>query len=146
MIELCAKSGLRPPEFRQDAGSFVQTLWRPVQSDSTEENVTAQVIASHNVLINESLQELAEALSITVAQVTAQVEKLLGAVTNTALSLEELQSVTGIKHREHLRKTYVEPLITSGWIERTIPDKPTSRLQRYRITENGRTWLTARKQ
>jgi ATP-dependent DNA helicase RecG len=146
MIELCAESGLRPPEFRQDAGSFIQTLWRPVQSDSTEENVTAQVIASHNVLINESLQELAEALSITVAQVTAQVEKLLGAVTNTALSREELQSVTGIKHREHLRKTYLEPLITSGWIERTIPDKPTSRLQRYRITEKGRTWLTARKQ
>ena len=43
MIELCAESGLRPPEFRQDAGSFIQTLWRPVQSGSTEENVTAQV-------------------------------------------------------------------------------------------------------
>jgi len=150
MIELCAESGLRPPEFRQDGGSFIQTLWRPVQSGSTEENVTAQVTASNNLLINKSLQDLAEALSITVAQVnaqvTAQVEKLLGAVMNGALSREELQSVTGIKHREHLRKTYLEPLITSGWIERTIPDKPTSRLQKYRITDKGRTWLTERKQ
>ena len=150
MIELCAESGLRPPEFRQDAGSFIQTLWRPVQADSTEESVTAQVTASNNVLINKSLEELAEALSIPVAQVTAQVtaqvEKLLGAVMNSALSRKELQSVTGIKHREHLRKAYIDLLITSGWIERTIPDKPTSRLQKYWITEKGRTWLTERKQ
>ncbi len=150
MIELCAESGLRPPEFRQDAGSFIQTLWRPVQSSSTEENVTAQVTASHNVLINKSLDELAEALSIHVAQVTAQVtaqvEKLLRAVINSALSREELQSVIGIKHREHLRKTYLEPLITSGWIERTIPDKPRSSLQKYRATAKGRIWLIERNQ
>ncbi len=80
------------------------------------------------------------------AQVTAQVEKLLGAVISSILSREELQSVTGIKHREHLRKTYLEPLITSGWIERTIPDKPTSSLQKYRVTEKGRTWLAEIKQ
>lgn len=79
-------------------------------------------------------------------QVTAQVEKLLGAVINSTLSREELQSVTGIKHREHLRKTCLEPLITSGWIERTIPDKPTSSLQKYRVTEKGRTWLAEIKQ
>ncbi|MEI6652566.1 MAG: hypothetical protein WCL42_08320, partial [Chlorobiaceae bacterium] len=125
-------------------------LWRPVQSGSTEENVTAQVTASNNLLINRPLEELAEALFIPVAQVTAQVtaqvEKLLGAVINSPLSREELQSVTGIKHREHLRKTYLDPLITSGWIERTIPDKPTSSLQKYRATEKGRTWLTQRRE
>ncbi len=117
MIELCAASGLRPPEFRQDAGSFIQTLWRPVQSGSTEKSIAAQVTVSHNIFINKSLEEIAETLSVTVAQVTAQViaqvEILLGAVINSAMSREELQSVTGIKHREHLRKTYLEPLITS---------------------------------
>jgi hypothetical protein len=45
------------------------------------------------------------------------------------------QSVTGIKHREHLRKAH---------IGRTISDKPTSHLQKYRITEKGRTRLTER--
>jgi hypothetical protein len=74
-----------------------------------------------NVLINGSLEELSEALSIPVAQVTAQVEKLPGALMNSAQSREELQPVTGIKHWEHLRKASIEPLITSGWIERTIP-------------------------
>jgi hypothetical protein len=38
MIKLCRVAGVRAPEFRQDGGQFVQTLWRPkavvaVQSD-----------------------------------------------------------------------------------------------------------------
>ena len=34
MINLCAKAGLPSPEFRQDGGQFIQTLWRP--KDATE--------------------------------------------------------------------------------------------------------------
>jgi len=54
---------------------------------------------NNGVLIHKSLEALAEALSITVVQVTTQVEKFPGAVINLALSREELQSVTRIKHR-----------------------------------------------
>ncbi len=36
---------------------------------------------------------------------------------------------------------YLEPLLTAGWLERTLPDKPTSPNQRYRIGEAGRAWL-----
>jgi ATP-dependent DNA helicase RecG len=50
---------------------------------------------------------------------------------------EELQSATGIKDREHFRKKYLLPLIEAGWLERTIPDKPNSRLQKYRLTAAG---------
>jgi len=30
-------------------------------------------------------------------------------------------------------------------VELTIPDKPDSRLQRYRLTAKGQAWLSARK-
>lgn len=50
-----------------------------------------------------------------------------------------------LAHREHFRKAYLEPLVTAGWLERTIPDKPTSPNQKYRLTEKGRAWLIARK-
>ena len=66
---------------------------------------------------------------------------MLGATANEAKSREELQIATGMIDREHFRKAYVEPLVTAGWLERTIPDKPTSRLQKYRLAAKGGDWL-----
>ena len=38
----------------------------------------------------------------------------------------------------------LRPLMDAGWIEMTIPDKPTSRMQRYRTTAAGREVLAGR--
>jgi len=32
-------------------------------------------------------------------------------------------------------------MLAAGLIERTLPGKPNSRLQKYRLTAQGRTWL-----
>lgn len=53
--------------------------------------------------------------------------------------------VAGIKDREHFRKDYLEPLLASGWVEMTIPDKPRSSKQRYKTTALGRKVLRKRK-
>jgi ATP-dependent DNA helicase RecG len=37
----------------------------------------------------------------------------------------------------------VRKMVANGLIEFTIPDKPTSRLQKYRLTHKGRAWLDA---
>jgi len=143
MIARCKKAGLPTPEFRQEGGQFIQKLSRP--NPAVTPQVTPQVDSGRNLLKEQSLQELASALGLTIAQVTpqvtAQVEKVLGATANEARSREELQTATGMMDREHFRKAYVEPLVTAGWLERTIPDKPTSRLQKYRLTAKGRDWL-----
>jgi DNA-binding HxlR family transcriptional regulator len=54
------------------------------------------------------------------------------------LKSSEIQALTGIKHRETFQRNYLDRLIKEDWIERTIPDKPTSRLQKYCLTEKGR--------
>lgn len=37
-----------------------------------------------------------------------------------------------------MSKSVYQPPLDEGLIEMTIPDKPSSRLQKYRITEKGR--------
>ncbi len=50
----------------------------------------------------------------------------------------DLQEALGLTDRKHFRKNYLLPALKEGLIEMTVPDKPTSRLQRYRLTDAGR--------
>ena len=43
--------------------------------------------------------------------------------------------------RPGFEQLYLAPALEAGLIERTIPDKPNSRLQQYRLTEKGRSVL-----
>ena len=47
----------------------------------------------------------------------------------------------GITNQTRAFRRHIEPLLAAGLLERTLPDKPTSRDQRYRITELGRVTL-----
>ena len=43
--------------------------------------------------------------------------------------------------RDNFEKLYLAPALEAGLIERTIPDKPNSRLQQYRLTAQGKALL-----
>ncbi|MEG3888538.1 hypothetical protein QT971_30550, partial [Microcoleus sp. herbarium19] len=73
-------------------------------------------------------------------QVTPQVEQLLRAMTGQH-SRQALQSLLDLADREHFRKTYLQPALAQGLVVPTIPDKPNSRLQQYRLTEHGKALL-----
>ena len=55
-----------------------------------------------------------------------------------AQPITALMAVAGRKDRTKFRNQVLRPLLVAGWIEMTIPDKPTSRNQRYRTTAAGR--------
>ena len=54
------------------------------------------------------------------------------------LSSAEVQKITGIRHWETFQRNYLDRLLSEQILERTIPEKPNSRLQKYRLTEKGR--------
>lgn len=68
-------------------------------------------------------------------EVTGEVARLIGVMTGE-LSRQELQRALGLKHEDHFREAYLKPAL--ALVEMTRPDKPKSRLQRYRLTEMGR--------
>ncbi len=56
-------------------------------------------------------------------------------------SLAELLRTSGRTNRTKFRDQVVNPLIGMGLVEMTLPDKPRSSRQRYRITPRGREFL-----
>lgn len=54
---------------------------------------------------------------------------------------EELQVALDLTDRERFRKSYLLPAVEAGLIERTIPHKPNSRLQKYRLTAKCQTFI-----
>ena len=65
-----------------------------------------------------------------------QVEKLVSVLTGE-MGRSELQGLLSIKNRDYFRTDYLNPAINTGYIELTIPDKPNSQNQKYRLTAKG---------
>ena len=77
-----------------------------------------------------------------VTEVTPEVKRLLNLITGDH-SRKELQEMLRLKDAEQFRRAYLLPAINAGLVEMTRPDKPKSRLQKYRLTARG---LTAQKE
>ena len=56
---------------------------------------------------------------------------------NKEYTKKELQEKLGLKHDEYFRKSYMLPLLDMKILEMTIPDKPKSSKQKYRLTKKG---------
>lgn len=69
-------------------------------------------------------------------QVTDQdkspVKRLLSVLGDDMLSAAEIMERLGLSHRPTFRKNYLNPALEQNLIERTIPDKPNSRNQKYK--------------
>ena len=83
------------------------------------------------------LRMILKTLTVSAPQVTPQVDELLAAIQGD-MRREALQSALGLSDRKSFRERYLKPALADGLIEMTIPDKPHSRLQKYRLTDKGR--------
>lgn len=103
------------------------------QADSTE------FVELMLEIINDSLKEVAIVSRSTDQdgdQVTVQdkspIERLLSVLGDDTLSAMELMGRLGLSHRPTFRKNYLNQALEQNLIERTIPDKPNSKKQKYR--------------
>ncbi|MFW6387083.1 MAG: Fic family protein [Thermodesulfobacteriota bacterium] len=137
--------------------SLILARWNPLFADIPVESLIFEHQAEYYQAIQESTQKTDSAPFIafilrmildTVTasapqvgpQATPQVGKLLAAIRGE-MGREALQSALGLSDRKSFRERYLKPALTNGLIEMTIPDKPNSRLQQYRLTTKGRQYL-----
>ncbi len=68
----------------------------------------------------------------------AQSDRIVIALGSGQLSMAQLALALGLRSKTGALKRTVHDLLEAGIIEYTIPAKPTSRLQKYRLTAKGR--------
>lgn len=118
----------------RDKCEFTATLFR----DNTDE-VTGQVT---DEVTDEVTGEVTGEVSGQVAgQVTGQVidenmRKFLSVIKG-AMKRTDIQESLDLKHEGYFRETYLTPALEEKYIEMTIPDKPKSSKQKYRLTAKG---------
>lgn len=67
--------------------------------------------------------------------------KVLAVLFDSVMSTAELAKAVGISQAKNMRRRYLRLLSDMRFVEYTRPHKPNSRLQKYRLTEKGRTWV-----
>ena len=87
---------------------------------------------------------LPEHLVMLTPQVTPQVQQMLGMMQGEQ-SRQQLMEQLRLKDRKHFAAHYLQSALIQGLIEPTIPDKPNSRLQKYRLTQAGQAQLLNQK-
>ena len=71
-----------------------------------------------------------------------KMSKILISLLNGEKRLEELLTLVGVSTQTKNAKAYVAPLEESGLISKTIPDKPRSKNQKYKLTDQANRLLT----
>lgn len=83
-------------------------------------------------MIDETLKEMLLTLKKESKSISEKVNKLLNIMDDDlAISANEIMDRLGIKSKETLRASYLNPAIENGLIKMTIPDKPNSKNQKY---------------
>ena len=136
-------AGLAEPEIRIGGGFFVLTIprnrtWLGSTPGLGHDQVGGALAPGGGQVAGQVTGQVTRQV---VGQVDAWIVRVLSACTVRPLSSREIQEAAGLRHRETFQRNYLDQIINDGLVERTVPDKPTSRLQKYRLTEKGRRLL-----
>ncbi len=123
VIEMCQAADIKPPEFQEIGNTAVVTFYVNVLGPQTQLEPPTQLRPSPPT------------------QSTDPVRRIVVALSRGELSPDELRETLQLKHRPTFRANYLHPALERDLIEPTIPEKPSSSKQKYRLTKKGRDFL-----
>lgn len=135
------KASAKLPQFTLSWPHYLVTIHDTVHDEQVTEqvnNIDKQVISYSTKQVTEQVTTSTEHVTIHVTDhVTDHVSMLIKVIEND-ISRNELLALLKIRHRQHFTIEYLQPALEKGLIEMTIPDKPKSILQKYRLTAKGK--------
>ena len=157
IINKCRAWGLPDPEYCPDNVDFKTIIWRkekvtPVTNLTPVKNLTPDrggkakktrvdalkgLITTGGRTGGKNLPPVGRVTPV-VAVALNRFEQIVLALSNGAMGCVDLAQQLGIVETKNLRRRYARVLLDDGIIEFTIPEKPNSRLQKYRLTAKGK--------
>ena len=120
--------------------SLILAHWNPLFSDIPVESLVYEHQADYYTALRSSTARTDSAPFI-----TFMLRMILGAISTATLkgpmSSSELQAKLGLSDRKSFRERYLNPALVEDLVDMTIPKKPSSRLQKYALTDKARALL-----
>ena len=110
-----------------DSAGFVELMLEIIRDSLTEVTVVGRSTIQDNDQVTD--------------QDKTPAERLLSTLGDETLSAAELMEQLGLSHRPTFRKNYLNPALEQHLIERTIPDKPNSKNQKYKKCKKMNVWF-----
>lgn len=67
--------------------------------------------------------------------------EILEMLSDAPLSKNEILAALGLTNQWRNKDRHIDPLLSTGWISFTLPEKPNDRSQKYKITPSGKRLL-----
>ena len=128
IIEMCKKHGAAPPTFEEMQGFLIVTF-------------KAQMVAGRMARVGSQVESKVESR---VESAGGFEDRIAAVVKLGPLSKSEIAIAVGKQKVDGQLHSAVRQMLQKGLIEYTLPDKPNSRLQKYRLTQAGERALKER--
>ena len=125
IFKLTKAQGLAIPVFSADEG-FKVVLWRPSANAAHVTEHDTEHVTEHDT-------EHVAPRYLSIEELGHRVVWIL----DYEQGRNELMERLDLKHRPNFMEKYLKPALDEGLIEMTLPDKPTSTKQKYRLTNKG---------
>lgn len=132
ILKACEQEGVPAPEWNVSGGDF----WAIFHFSCADVQPASDTIIASTVHDTDQ-DTVHETAQDTVYDVSDEVKALLS-ILQGEKTRNELMDMLGLAHRGNFRALYLQPALEQCWIEMTLPDKPQSRHQKYRLTRQGK--------
>ncbi|MFA5390099.1 MAG: DUF4062 domain-containing protein [Candidatus Omnitrophota bacterium] len=128
MIALCKKMKIPEPSFQQRGGQFVLIIRRKKKAPPKARPITQEVQGPSRHQVGTKLAPSRHQVAI--------LQRC-----RTEKGITSLMQIVGRRDRTKFRDQVLNPLIMAGMIAMTVPEKPKSSKQMYRLTSKGAVYL-----
>lgn len=139
--QTCILSHWNPLFLRIPVESIVythqQAYYAALQHSSQQGSVTP-FLEFMLAMIRDAVRAATPQVSPQVTPQVAQLLRVLATADPNGLARTALQKTCGLRDRKSFTERWLAPALAAGLIAMTIPDKPNSRMQRYRMTCKGK--------